>query len=373
MKMEMKVSEVKGALKKASIIASVNKEGVYKFLKLDLLNKTVMASNDSLSLVQDLKVKSQDTGSVLIEAKKFAEIVSVLDSETVIKISVKDKRVTLTCNHSKFKLGTLPVEEFAEPRLSGKPLKIKLSSEVFRVALSKSIQYASTLDVRPALNGVLFSLDMTNESIDLVASNGHYLSVERISEMKVVIDDADSCGEYIVSLACAKVASDFAKDKDFIEVSFNENFIQISDGSQTLWGRMIDASFPDYKQITTLIDKRQTDFTGVAVKDLKISLDRVSTLVNSDGAVSISSQENKTTIQTVESSLEKDVAIDQVAHSFPIMGEKVVLAVKYLQKILSNSSNAEIGVIQEEEGGSLHFRQLIGNDISYQILMPRRA
>ena len=228
------IVERKHALPILSNILIQGKDGQVQLTATDLEMQV------SLSFKADLKEEIATT----ISARKFFDITRSLPDDCVIDIAIKDSRVAVKANKSRFAIQTLPAKDY--------PVMTKASSEAVVITISqiqlkrllKQVEFAmAQQDIRYYLNGLLF--EVNGNQLNIVGTDGHRLSftsihldqnynkTEVILPRKTVIELIKLLNETeeLVSVELYKG-----------QVSFNFNDIQ-------LISKVIDGKFPDYTRV----------------------------------------------------------------------------------------------------------------------------
>lgn len=371
MKIQMQVGLVKQAIKNAANIATSNKEGVMCFVKFDALTKTVSASNQTASLVQKIDMAcSVEEGAMLVEAGKLSSIFNSFEPDLMATLELKDSKIEMKCGRSKFKLSTLPVEQFAVGVLKGEKSSITMNKGELSTILDKISNYVANNDVRVALNGILIAIKDEVKEVDFVGTNGHFISVIKTDKVNFETETYDK-KQFIISPLFARMISSLTGGDGIVTIDFYENFVLFHDGVNSLWGRVIDAKFPDYNGLATMIGNEHNGaFTEIPANILKGSLSRIAPLIDKVNRILIKPQGDKTIIQTQNT--ENDIGYDEVDIKLPFDAE-ISLNNQYLATILKTNDHEAINVVRNEANNVLHFKTLNDFGISYQILMPLRT
>lgn len=176
-------------------------------------------------------------GAFCVDAKLFAGIVGKLSSDAV-GIDVEAGKITVFGGRSKFKLQTLPVEDF--PNLTGPAVTTALDIDL--AALVAPTAFAiSTEETRFYLNGVYFVGD--GKAITAVATDGHRLSrhrIEQAEEFKGVILPRKFVGML---------------PKGVVRVELSGSQVRLTapgdadNGETVITSKLIDGTFPDYERV----------------------------------------------------------------------------------------------------------------------------
>lgn len=211
-------------------------------------NKITFTSTDleiEISTSIDAITDGTDSAAITVGGKKLQEILRILPDQSRISLEVKESKVLIKSNKSRFNLQSLPAQDF--PTLSNQladARKITLKQVALKKVLA-SVQYAmAQQDVRYYLNGVLFIVD--GNQVKVVATDGHRLAynsitVETVSEKSEVIIPRKAIAEL------SKLLSD--DENEEIEIEFSGQQLRANFSGIQLITKLIDGKFPDYQRV----------------------------------------------------------------------------------------------------------------------------
>ncbi|MBZ9973478.1 DNA polymerase III subunit beta [Mesorhizobium sp. BR-1-1-8] len=195
--------------------------------------KLIAASGKLTATTTDLDVEI--TGSIeaegdfasCIDAKLLAGIVAKVTGDT-IELETDDKGATLKAGRSKFKLETLPVEDF--PTLDHGKFTAEFEADLH--ALFASVAFAMSQEAtRHYLCGIYLQPDA------VTATDGHRLAtrkVDAVGKFKPVI-----VPRYLVPLLPAGKTT----------VRLSSGKIQIASDTSVITSRLVEGTFPDYERV----------------------------------------------------------------------------------------------------------------------------
>lgn len=229
------------------------KESVERGGTLPMLKNIKLAAKDNslklyatnlatatVAFLRDLSISSE--GEALCDALKLIAIVKELPDKEM-KIFTEEKgHLIIECEKSRFRLLTMPSEEFlSEPEFPEE--KLFLIGEEFFDSLKK-VKYAIPKDnVRYTLNGIYLGADF-------VATDGYRLAM---------VKKGNSFGGLIVP-------SDFInlilkvknkKESTTFKAGYSENKIFIKSEDLILYSRLLEGNFPDYPQVIPNYSQRK--------------------------------------------------------------------------------------------------------------------
>lgn len=217
------------------------------------------ATNLEVGISTKLPVSESTEGSITIPAQKIFEILRELPEASLALTVDENNWVTIDCAEANFKLAGLPKTDFPELPLFSSQDVIVFQQPLLREMISKTAFAVSTDESRYALTGVLFSVNQ--QELSMVATDGHRLSViKRPHDLEF----GDTPVEVIIPLKAITEVKKLCDTDEMISVSLSESQIAFRREDTVLVSRLIDAQFPDYRQVvpsesrlTAVLDREQ--------------------------------------------------------------------------------------------------------------------
>jgi len=209
---------------------------------------TVVSSDLEIVIRCLQPVTGSESGSVALPARKLFDIAKVLPKDNPVKISLKEGNyVEISSGRSHFRLAGLPASEFPEmpDKPSGDPVPV--DSELFCRLVESVVQFASSDETRYNLAGVL--LECSEEgALRMVATDGHRLAMveEKTSGVEELLSSRRILAPKKGIMEISKLAE---SGSGSIELSASDKFLFASKGETEVWVRLLDADFPDYRQV----------------------------------------------------------------------------------------------------------------------------
>jgi len=218
-------------------------------------------------------LNTDNDGEITIPARKFFDICKSLPDGAMIQIdTTEENQAVLKAGKSKFKLQTLPAEDFPNTPQLTEPTEFQISQHHLKNLLYKTSFCIAINDVRYYLTGLL--LEIGEGKISLVGTDGHRMAVaqhdfESEQEAKVIIPRK-------AVLELSKLLTD--DDDTDIKVTFDDNHIRFELSDELIiTSKLIDGQFPDWQTVLPVNpDKMVVGETA----SLKHSLTRASILSN---------------------------------------------------------------------------------------------
>lgn len=247
--MEVEVSQERlaKALSVVSRVAASVKAGLpilsNVLLRAEKNQLTLTATNLELATVEYVNVKTTKEGIITVPAKLLSEFISNLPKED-IKLTVKEEKLTIAAGKYKSTINGISADDFPElPTINDKEaVAFKIPADIFKEAVNQVIIAASNDMTRPALTGVFFNT--FEGSLYIAATDGY-----RLADKKFVKDVKSEIKAIVPTPALREVLSSLSDNIDEIEIMIIDTQIQFRLGEIEITSKLIDASFPDYRQL----------------------------------------------------------------------------------------------------------------------------
>ncbi|HFH9838188.1 TPA: DNA polymerase III subunit beta [Streptococcus suis] len=262
-------------------ISSKNAIPVLSTVKIEVSTDgiTLTGSNGQISIENFISVQDENagllissTGSVLLEATFFINVVSSLPDIVVNFNEIEQKQVVLTSGKSEITLKGKEAEQY--PRLqevqTTKPLV--LETKVLKQTINETAFAASTQESRPILTGVHFVLTENNQ-LKTVATDSH-----RMSQRKLLLEKSgDNFDVVIPSRSLREFSTVFTDEVETVEVFFSNNQLLFRSEHISFYTRLLEGTYPDTDRLIP------ADFNTVVVFDtanLRHAMERARLLSN---------------------------------------------------------------------------------------------
>ncbi|APX83794.1 DNA polymerase III subunit beta [Methylorubrum extorquens] len=340
-------------------------------LGADTGSLTIRSTDLDIEAASTCEADIQEPGVTTVPAHTLRDIVSKLPQGAELRLR-EDRgagQLTLTSGRARFKLPTLPVEDY--PDLQAGEMPHRFIIPVLDMArMVREISFAiSTEETRYYLNGIyLHAPDGAERAEGLVgvATDGHRLARARLPRphgaegMPGVILPRKLVAE-IGKLADGDGGPEFA-------VALSPTKIRITRDGTSLTSKLIDGTFPDYERV---IPKDNPHTLAADGKALTTVLDRVTTISSgSSRAVKVALEDERIVLtqqnpDTGEATEEADAKFDGAAMQIGFNG-------KYLFDILTLLDSEHIEARFGDPGAPTLWRRR-GDELLTVVLMPMRV
>lgn len=214
----------------------------------------------------------QKTGSIVLQARFFSEIIRKLPSSTV-EITVTEELLTkIKSGHSEFSLNGLDPEEY--PRLPNLESEryFEIEAQALKNIIRQTIFAVSTSETRPVLTGVNWTCD--NQKLQCVATDSHRLALRHVTIEKAS-DNLSFSNVVVPGKSLNELAKIIENNSDLIKAVVTEHFILFKTKYVLFYSRLLDGNYPD---VSKLIPTDSTTSMVVNTKSFLHAIERASLL-----------------------------------------------------------------------------------------------
>ncbi|GEP18850.1 DNA polymerase III subunit beta [Pediococcus argentinicus] len=228
------------------------------------IETTILTSDEEAGL------NIESTGSVVLTARFFGEIVKKLPDET-LTLTVSDGfQTTITSGAAEFKINGLDANNFPHLPEIDSQTTIELDSEVFSELVRETVIAVSNQESRPILTGIHFKLD--GDQLTAVATDSHRLS-QRI--VKLPGNTTESYDIIIPGKSLIELTRMLDESVKTIKMQVSENQALFTFDDTLFYSRLLEGNYPDTSR---LIPTESTTNLEFSASDLLASIERASLL-----------------------------------------------------------------------------------------------
>ena len=222
------------------------------------------ATNQEIGITSWIPAQVDEPGRVTVDARLLSEFVNTLPTEPV-RLSVDAGRLTLKVKGlgADAEINGIDAEEFPVfPKVEDGAFVASVDPQTLREMIGQVEFAAATDDSRPVLAGVLIRLE--ENRITMAAADGFRLAVREGDLVSPVPERLDLI---VPARALRELARIIGDRSDPIELTITPNRGQlvVHTGDTEFYSRLIDGTFPDFRQIVprefaTRLDVGRDDF-----------------------------------------------------------------------------------------------------------------
>jgi len=214
-------------------------------LTCDQNNLVVTGTDLDLTIRIEQEVIGLEDGACVLPARLAADVVRSLEPGAVT-VEAGEEKVEIFAARSRFGLRTFPVVEFPAVSPPDDANTHVLGGSFFD-ALKQVVKAASTDDARPLLTGVLVTSE--NEKVRLVATDSYRLALRDLNDTKELTEVGDMLVPARALAELQRLVPSSPGGDISIGVSTSPNEVTFSIGSARVSSRLLDGTYPDYRQL----------------------------------------------------------------------------------------------------------------------------
>lgn len=303
---------------------------------------------------------TESPGVTTLPAKKFAQIISALPSGDVILESNEKQQTKINCAKARFRMLGMVADEFPrEEEVSGE-WNFTLPGGELKRSLAK-VSYASSMDeTRPTLNGTLLSV--RNGMVTTVSTDGRRLAlIERQVDNESEVD----CDVILPPKVVGELIKVLSGDTP-VSINLSESRASFLFGDTLIISKLVDGSYPNYRQVIPANFSQQAVFPREAFKTV---LSRVRMVISDDSAsVSVGLNKAEATINALSS----DIGEGEEPMDISYEGEPVTMSFNpdFLMDPLNNLEADQVVLQFNDEYSPM---AISGDEGFLYIIMPMRS
>lgn len=237
-------------------------------------NLDVVATDLDVSFSRRVAVNGATEGRGVVTGRALHEILRSLPSGVVTVEAVKGQRLLVAAGGAEFRLAMHDAADFPEVKFNEAALDTSIAGAAFGALLGR-VAYASCRDEsRHNLCGVF--IEKSETGLRAVATDGHRLA---LAEADGKVGEWPKKGLILGSKAVNLVRALVGEDGGDVAVGVTGSAVTVKAGSTILSARLVEGSFPDYRQV---VPEGGTRIVTVGRDRLLSALQRVALVLNRD-------------------------------------------------------------------------------------------
>ena len=331
----------------------------------------VMATDLDMQVVEHIPAASVESeGAVTVSAHLLFDIARKLPEGSQVSLETAENRMDVKAGRSRFKLPTLPRDDFPVIVEGDLPTSFSLPAKTLAELIDRTRFAISTEETRYYLNGIFLHVSGEDTPVlKAAATDGHRLARYTLDRP----DGADGMPDVIVprkAVAELRKLLDENMEND-VRIDLSPSKIRFSlggEGGVVLTSKLIDGTFPDYSRvIPTANDK----LLKIDPKSFYSGVDRVATIATEKTrAVKMGLDKDKVTLTVT--SPDNGTASEELAAEYAADGFEIGFNAGYLKDILSQIDSDLVEIHLADAGAPTLIRK--GDDSpALYVLMPMRV
>lgn len=251
-------------------IASKNAIPVLSTIKIVVLDKaiTLTGSNGQISIENTIPVSNENagllitsTGSILLEANFFINIVSSLPDVTLDFEEIAHHQVVLISGKSEITLKGKDVDLYPRLQEVATESPLVLETKLLKSIIAETAFAASLQESRPILTGVHMVLS-NHKEYKAVATDSH-----RMSQRKITLENVASDFDVVIpSKSLREFSAVFTDDVEKVEVFFSASQILFRSEHISFYTRLLEGNYPDTDRLLTSNFETEVVFTTASLR-----------------------------------------------------------------------------------------------------------
>jgi DNA polymerase-3 subunit beta len=301
--------------------------------KIENKRLTIAATDLETSIATSIEVLADDDFSVAIPAKILLDTLKALPQQPItVTVQPDNWGIEITSSYGKYRLAGENGSDFPNIPEPDSVETVKLNSQFLLEAINKTVFATSSDELRPAMTGVYFQVDMNK--LICVATDAHKL---------VKYSTHQLAGEVATSFIIPKKALNLLKNalpaNDGVTISFNKANAFFSFASMNLVCRLIDARYPDYNAVIPVDNPNSMTLSR---SDFQNSLKRIAIYANkTTNQVVLDVNDKSLTVSAQDLDFSNE-ATEQLACNFDGSPMKIAFNARFLAEMLGVLDSDEV-------------------------------
>ena len=334
------------------------------------------ATNLEIGIVKRIQAKIDAPGKIVVSASLLGNFLTALRGTDHIIMSVEGRILTLQSGAHKARVNGYDVDDFPIIPQSGAQNMVELLLPQLKESIAKVLHFTSKTETRIELTGVFMSFGV--DEICSAATDSFRLGEVRIPAHELVTDmqkyqsvTENNQNIILPQQLCAYIHK-LSDEQGTIQCSIEENHLFFVCGDLSITARLIDGSYPDYKQI--IPKSALTDI--VITKDALMEAMKVTTVFTGreSGEIHLDIDENTLKITTRQ----QEVGENTTELSVKVKGEpqSIVLNPRFVIDGIGRIDEEEVNIMINSNSSPVMFRGYKNGEIVERytyIVMPVKS
>lgn len=234
---------------------------ILKNVKLSLEDgsATLIGTDQEVGIRYELEgVETDSTGDVLLPTQRVQTILREFTDESV-EIEVDQNTLWLRAGSSEFQLSTEDPDEFPPVTGFDESNYLKISGKEFREMIHRTEFATDVESTRYALGGVLLDFDSGKNTLTLAATDSRRLAVvKNPCQSEGDLSEANNA-PVIPAKAMKLIERSLTDDDEEVLVAIRGNDAVVKSKQSTIYCRLVEGRFPDYKNVIPANPKIKID------------------------------------------------------------------------------------------------------------------
>jgi DNA polymerase-3 subunit beta len=312
-------------------------------------------------------VEVEQTGSIVLQARFFSEIVKKLPQDSVEIEIINQLQTVIRSGKAEFNLNGIDAEEYPQLPVVSEEHVFSIPADLLKHMIRQTVFAVSSSETRPILTGVNWKIE--NNELQCIATDSH-----RLAFRKALIDAADTvpiANVVIPGKSLNELSKILDDTTDKVEIVMTEQQILFKVKNILFFSRLLDGNYPDTSRLIPTESKTDIYLNG---KDFLQAIDRASLLAREgrNNVVRFSALENG--LVEISSDSPEIGKVTEELQSEKINGEelKISFSAKFMMDALKAIDGSEMKI---SFTGAMRpfFIQPVNDDKNLQLILPVRT
>lgn len=325
---------------------------------------TVTASDSEVETRATTECASSDSEfSITLGAVKLISIIRSLPDGLLVSLDFENNRCQISAGRSRFKLSTLPADNFPIIDLTQITQSFSLAQNQLKQLIHNTAFAMASQDVRFYLNGMLF--DINQKTLRVVATDGHRLST---CTTQLQTEDLENTQAILPRKGVMELQKLIGDDDSLIEFSFAKNYLTVQLEDTTFTCKLVDGRFPDY---TRVIPQHNDQIVETDREVLKSLLQR-SAILSNDKFKGIRLNLGLNLLAVNAQNSEQDESHEDMAIDYQGTEMEIGFNVNYILDVLNAMSEPTVRLFLKDANSSCMIES--ENEVCHcqHVIMPMR-
>ncbi|QCI16858.1 DNA polymerase III subunit beta [Buchnera aphidicola (Aphis helianthi)] len=336
-------------------------ENILIEIKKGILSLT--ATNLEIEIIVNIQIsKKYILGKATISGRKILNICRNLPEMSNIQIELKNKKIYISSEKSRYILVTLPTENFPNHQNFNHISSFYISSDILKNMIIKTEFAMGKQDVRYYLNGMLF--EQKENYLRNVATDGYRLATSYVSLKEKI----NSFSIIVPHKGIIEILRLLNIKETLLHILIGTNNLRIHINNLIFTTQLIEGKYPDYKSVLLENPKKPIIINNDL---LKKSLLRTSILSHekfSGIEINIKSGELKTTSDNQEEETAED------KFNIEYFGDTIEISINvyYILDVLNTINSKNILLFLNKSQSSIQIESENNSSTIYVIMLLKR-
>ncbi|THE09464.1 DNA polymerase III subunit beta [Bacillus timonensis] len=311
-------------------------------------------------------VEVKETGSIVLQARFFSEIVKKLPKDTV-EIEVQSNLLTIIrSGKAEFNLNGLDAEEYPHlPQIEGNH-GFSIPADLLKNMIRQTVFAVSTSETRPILTGVNWKVE--DNTLQCIATDSHRLAMRTAN---IETENGGSYSAVIPGKSLNELSKILDDTTDLVDIVITENQVLFKTKHLLFFSRLLDGNYPDTSRLIPTESKTEI---VLATKEFLQSIDRASLLAKEANNNVVKFTTMPEGVVEISSTSPEIGKVNEEIQSKSIDGEelKISFSAKYMMDALKALESSEIRISFTGAMRPFYIKAL-DDDTVFHLILPVRT